>query len=30
VTPEVSRARLARQAVSTRWPGVRVVPPGAG
>jgi|HubBroStandDraft_2_1064218.scaffolds.fasta_scaffold37479_4 hypothetical protein len=30
VTPEVSRARLARQAVSTRWPRVRVAPPEPG
>lgn len=28
VTPEVSRARLARQRVRARWPGVTVVPPG--
>jgi uncharacterized protein len=27
VTPEVSRARLARQQVAVRWPEVRVVPP---
>jgi uncharacterized protein len=28
VTPEISRARLARQRVQTRWPGVTIVPPG--
>jgi uncharacterized protein len=28
VTPEVSVARLARQRVPARWPGVTVVPPG--
>jgi uncharacterized protein len=28
VTPEISRARLARQRVAARWPGVTVVPPG--
>jgi hypothetical protein len=28
VTPEVSKARLARQRVHARWPGVTVVPPG--
>jgi uncharacterized protein len=28
VTPEISRARLARQRVQARWPGVTVVPPG--
>ena len=28
VTPEVSAARLARQRVCTRWPRVRIVPPG--
>jgi uncharacterized protein len=28
VTPEVSRARLARQRVRDRWPGVTVVLPG--
>jgi hypothetical protein len=28
VTPEVSRARLARQRVEVRWPGVTIVPPG--
>jgi len=28
VTAEVSRARLARQQVSIRWPRVRVIPPG--
>lgn len=27
VTPAVSRARLARQRVSARWPGVTIVPP---
>lgn len=27
VTPEISLARLARQRVRTRWPGVTVVPP---
>lgn len=27
VTPEVSRARLARQRVRARWPGVTVMPP---
>jgi hypothetical protein len=30
VTPEVSRARLARQQVAVRWPQVRVVPPDEG
>jgi hypothetical protein len=30
VTPEVSRARLARQQVAARWPEVRVVPPDGG
>jgi uncharacterized protein len=30
VTPEVSRARLARQQVAVRWPRVRVVPPDEG
>ncbi len=28
VTPEVSMARLARQRVRARWPGVTVIPPG--
>jgi uncharacterized protein len=28
VTPEVSAARLARQRVLARWPGVTVLPPG--
>jgi len=28
VTPAISRARLARQRVAARWPGVTVVPPG--
>jgi uncharacterized protein len=28
VTPEISRARLARQRVRVRWPRVMVVPPG--
>lgn len=28
VTPETSRARLARQQVEARWPRVRVIPPG--
>jgi hypothetical protein len=28
VTPAISRARLARQRVQARWPGVTVVPPG--
>jgi hypothetical protein len=28
VTPEASAARLARQRVGTRWPGVTIVPPG--
>jgi hypothetical protein len=28
VTAEVSAARLARQRVRTRWPGVTIVPPG--
>jgi hypothetical protein len=28
VTPAISRARLARQRVRARWPGVTVVPPG--
>ena len=28
VTPDISTARLARQRVRTRWPGVTVVPPG--
>jgi len=28
VTPAASRARLARQRVAARWPGVTVVPPG--
>jgi uncharacterized protein len=28
VTPAISRARLARQCVRARWPGVTVVPPG--
>lgn len=28
VTPEVSAARLARQRVRARWPGVTIVPPG--
>jgi uncharacterized protein len=28
VTPEISRARLARQRVAARWPGVTVVLPG--
>jgi uncharacterized protein len=27
VTPEISRARLARQRVLARWPGVTVIPP---
>ena len=27
VTPAISRARLARQRVRVRWPGVRIVPP---
>lgn len=27
VTPEVSRSRLARQRVGSRWPGVTIVPP---
>lgn len=27
VTPETSRARLARQQVESRWPRVRVIPP---
>ena len=27
VTPAISRARLARQRVRARWPGVTVVPP---
>lgn len=28
VAPEVSVARLARQRIRTRWPGVMIVPPG--
>jgi uncharacterized protein len=28
VTPEISMARLARQRVRARWPGVTVIPPG--
>ncbi len=28
VTPEISMARLARQRVRARWPGVTVLPPG--
>ncbi len=28
VTPEVSMARLAKQRVRIRWPGVTIVPPG--
>ncbi len=28
VTPEISMARLARQRVRARWPGVIVIPPG--
>ena len=28
VTPEISTARLARQRVRARWPGVTIVPPG--
>ncbi|HYK68098.1 MAG TPA: nucleotidyltransferase family protein [Streptosporangiaceae bacterium] len=28
VTPDISVARLARQRVRTRWPGVTIVPPG--
>jgi len=28
VTPAISQARLARQRVRARWPGVTVVPPG--
>jgi uncharacterized protein len=28
LTPAISRARLARQRVQARWPGVTVVPPG--
>jgi hypothetical protein len=28
VTPDISMARLARQRVRARWPGVTIVPPG--
>ena len=28
VTPDISTARLARQRVRARWPGVTIVPPG--